>query len=199
MHFTFSLHYFQDKRIRKIVDKTDISILPSLNPDGFEKASPGSCSRRAGMFNAGGKDLDRDFPTFSDYQTFIKEEDFDPFEGGRQAETLALMEWSLSPFVLSANLHDGAVVVTYPFDHHRLRSKRKEHPTPDEDIFRHLAGTYAGKHKTMANSTKCYKRAKNGFVNGAVWHSQQSGQNLGGSLKDFSYLFTSNLEVSLSF
>ena len=127
--------------------ETDISILPSLNPDGYEEASPGSCSRTAGMLNARGKDLDQDFPTWLDYQRFIQDEDFDPFEGGRQAETLSMMEWSVSPFVISANLHDGAVVVTYPFDHNRGNASSKGHLTPDDDIFQHLAETYASNQK----------------------------------------------------
>ena len=188
----------QDKRIQKIVDETDISILPSLNPDGYEKANTGSCSRRAGMMNAAGKDLDQDFPSLSEYKRFIQDEDFDPFGGGRQAETLSLMEWSLSPFVLSANFYDGAVMVTYPFDHHRLGQSKKDNLTPDEDVFRHIAGTYASNHKTMANSTKCYKRTDNGFINGAQWQSQLNAYSQKGSLKDFSYLFTSNLEISIA-
>jgi hypothetical protein len=55
--------YFKDKRIGQIVDETDISILPLLNPDSYEEDTPGSCSRTAGMLNARGKDLDQDFPT----------------------------------------------------------------------------------------------------------------------------------------
>ena len=49
----------------------------------------------------------------------------------------------------------------------------------------------------MANGTICYKRARNGVSNRALWHSKNTGGTLQGSLKDFSYLFTSNLDVSL--
>eukprot|EP00091_Calanus_sinicus_P006621 TRINITY_DN17317_c0_g1_i1.p1 TRINITY_DN17317_c0_g1~~TRINITY_DN17317_c0_g1_i1.p1 ORF type:complete len:202 (-),score=25.10 TRINITY_DN17317_c0_g1_i1:74-679(-) len=78
--------YDVDKRIRKIIDETDISIVPSLNPDGFDRATRGSCSgtgKLAGMFNEGDVDLNRDFPTWAEYQRFLEDEDFDPFSGGR--------------------------------------------------------------------------------------------------------------------
>lgn len=192
--------YEVDERIRKIIDETDISILPSLNPDGYDQATRGSCSgtgKSAGNYNDGDIDLNKDFPTWVDYQTFLEDEDFNPFDGDRQPETLSMMEWSVSPFVLSANLHDGAVLVTYPFDHYRGEGNREPHLTPDNDIFHHLAETYASNHVTMVNGTKCYRRAKNGFANGAQWHSQNTGGAFQGSLKDFSYLFTSNLELSL--
>ena len=49
----------------------------------------------------------------------------------------------------------------------------------------------------MVNGTKCFRRAQNGFANEALWHSQNTDGALQGSLKDFSYLFTSDLELSL--
>jgi len=191
--------YDADKRIRKIIDETDISILPSLNPDGFDRATKGSCSgtgKLTGAHNEGGMDLNRDYPTWDDYQRFLVDEDFDPFQGGRQPETLAMMEWSVSPFVLSANLHDGAVLVTYPYDHFRGEDQSKPHLTPDNDIFHHLAETYASNHATMVSGTKCFRRAQDGIANGAMWHSGNSTGAIEGSLKDFSYLFSSNLDLS---
>lgn len=75
----------------------------------------GSCESPINYYgrnNAAGKDLNRDFP--------------DRFEGkmihrlkfaAKQPETVAVMQWVQSnPFVLSANLHGGAVVASYPFD-----------------------------------------------------------------------------------
>lgn len=65
-----------------------------------------------GRNNAKGVDLNRDFP-----------DQFDPPHArpsrfsGRQEETKNIMKWILSlPFVLSGNLHGGAVVASYPFD-----------------------------------------------------------------------------------
>ena len=53
------------------------------------------------------------------------------------------MKWIMdNPFVLSANLHGGALVANYPFD-----DNGKEHnaanPSPDDEVFRRLSHTYA--------------------------------------------------------
>lgn len=47
------------------------------------------------------------------------------------------------PFVLSANLHGGELVVTYPYDMTRDWAPREHTPTPDESFFRWLATAYA--------------------------------------------------------
>ena len=36
--------YSQEERIRRILDQTDISLLPSINPDGYDRATEGECS-----------------------------------------------------------------------------------------------------------------------------------------------------------
>lgn len=69
-----------------------------------------SLNNFVGRNNANGQDLNRDFPDqFYDKQNFGFEK--------RQTETVNMMKWILSnPFVLSANLHGGAVVGSYPYD-----------------------------------------------------------------------------------
>ena len=57
-------------------------------------------------YNARGFDLNRNFPDY--FKTNNKPQ---------QPETKAVREWIESiPFVLSANLHGGALVASYPFD-----------------------------------------------------------------------------------
>lgn len=54
------------------------------------------------------------------------------------------MDWILSePFVLSANLHNGALVANYPFDDNPESVSGKENLTPDDDVFKYLARTYS--------------------------------------------------------
>lgn len=58
-------------------------------------------------FNKNGVDLNRNFP-----------DAFSPTNGQvREKEVMAVMEWlKTETFVLSANLHGGAVVASYPYD-----------------------------------------------------------------------------------
>jgi carboxypeptidase D len=69
---------------------------------------------------------------------------------GRQWETIAVMKWILKEnFVLSANLHGGSLVASYPYDetpsHTDTYSK-----SPDDELFKFLAHTYANNHLTMS-------------------------------------------------
>ena len=65
------------------------------------------------------------------------------------------MNWIRStPFVLSANLHGGSVVASYPFDDSAMHRARYS-AAPDDALFRHLARVYASNHKTMAKSSQC--------------------------------------------
>jgi len=191
--------YGLDPKITQLVDTTDISLLPSINPDGFSVASLGTCNgigKKAGMFNQEDKDLNLDFPTLEDFNQFRSDYNYDPYVG-RQPETMAMMQWTAdNPFVLSGSLHDGATLVTYPFDHQN--EVGEENLTPDQDLFHHLATTYTRSHPTMYSGTKCFRKAnKEGATNGAKWHKSVTGGPLSGSMQDFSYMFSNTLEMSI--
>lgn len=100
-------NYQKEDRITKLIDNVDIFIMPSMNPDGFEVANEGECDGITGRENANHFDLNRNFP-----------DQFDPNTGKRrQPETDALIKWIESTnFILSANLHGGSVVASYPWD-----------------------------------------------------------------------------------
>lgn len=109
-------NYGTDDRVTRLVNATDLWMMPSLNPDGFEAASEGHCYQvaggGAGRANARGQDLNRNFP-----DQFHDASDRTSMLRGREPETLAAMTWIVNnPFVLSGNLHGGSVVASYPFD-----------------------------------------------------------------------------------
>lgn len=176
--------------VTQLVDTTDIYLMPSMNPDGFQKSHEGSCESMQnyyGRYNAKGIDLNRDFPDRFDLRIIEK------LYKGRQPETLAVMSWIKSnPFVLSANLHGGAVVASYPYDntikHHECCV---DSPTPDDSIFRHLARTYAKNHPVMKDGNECNETFPNGITNGAYWYDLSNG------MQDFNYVYTNCFEITL--
>lgn len=69
-----------------------------------------------------------------------------------QKETQAVMNWILSePFVLSANLHNGALVANYPFDD-SPDEEQSENLSPDDTVFKYLAKTYANVSQPLLSS-----------------------------------------------
>lgn len=69
----------------------------------------------SGRGNSNRVDLNRDFP-----DQFHNETNSEAYLLKRQPETLAMMKWIRNePFVLSANLHGGAVVASYPYDDYK--------------------------------------------------------------------------------
>jgi hypothetical protein len=72
---------------------------------------------------------------------------------GRQLETIAVMKWILKEnFVLSANLHGGALVASYPYDETPHHTDHTYGKSPDDSLFQFLARSYAQKHSTMTKS-----------------------------------------------
>lgn len=131
-------NYETDDRVKHLVDNTNIYLMPSANPDGFETARLGvgggpnsqndSCFGVLGRRNGLNVDLNRNFPDqFRKYAS-------DPI----QPETQVLIDWIESnKFVLSANLHGGSVVASYPFDDSKRHPQRGSYSaSPDDAIFK---------------------------------------------------------------
>ena len=155
---------------RWLLDNTRIHVMPSMNPDGFEVASEGTCQGGQGRYNAfdpvflffsspfvflhfrynaRGFDLNRNFPDY-----------FKQNNKRSQPETEAVKEWiSKIQFVLSGNIHGGALVASYPFDNtpNSIFSSVLSTPslTPDDDVFKHLAGSYSFNHGRMFTGEPC--------------------------------------------
>ena len=173
--------------VTSIVDNTRMHLMPSMNPDGYEVSVEGTQQEGPGRQNKNGVDLNRDFPDQYDNAAETH---------GRQVETKAVMDWIQNgSFVLSANLHGGALVANYPFDDTQA-GQENLNPTPDDDLFKHLATVYSEAHPIMASGRTCpdseiQQPFKNGITNGAKWY------NVKGGMQDFSYLESNDFEITI--
>ncbi|CAL8304319.1 unnamed protein product [Lota lota] len=204
-------------RIRHLVDETRIHLLPSVNPDGYEKAfQVGSelCGWSLGRWSQDGMDIHHNFPDLNSilWEAEVKKwiprkmhnhhvaipEWYQAKNATVAVETRALVAWMEKlPFVLGGNLQGGELVVTFPYDRTRTQGATKEQsPTPDDHVFRWLAFSYASTHRLMADASRrvCHTEdfaKEDGTINGASWHTAA------GSMNDFSYLHTNCLELSM--
>lgn len=128
-------NYGKSAFITRLVDSTRIHIMPTMNPDGYEVAmSSKGLASQMGRYNAQKVDLNRDFVVVANESDRA---------GSAQIETQLVQKWSqTSPFVLSANLHSGSMVVNYPFDTN-AEKKSVDSPTPDDKTFRMLAKAFS--------------------------------------------------------
>ena len=177
--------HLTDPRIAWLIHSTDIYIMPSMNPDGFEASSEGQCEG-GHRNNADGVDLNRNFP--------------DQFAARRvlhtQPETRAVMRWITSGhFVLSANLHGGAVVASYAYDDSASHIRSGAYSgAPDDATFRLLARSYAQAHASMsAPGDRCApgERFAGGITNGAYWYE------LVGGMQDYNYAVGGCMEITI--
>ncbi|KFO25729.1 carboxypeptidase Z isoform X1 [Fukomys damarensis] len=197
-------------RIQHLLNTTRIHLLPSMNPDGYEVAAAegaGYNGWTSGRQNAQNLDLNRNFPDLtSEYYRLAGSRgartDHIPvpkhYWWGKVApETKAVMKWTRAvPFVLSASLHGGDLVVSYPFDlsKHPLEEKMFS-PTPDEKMFKLLARAYADVHPMMTDRSehRCGGNflKQGSIINGADWYSFTGG------MSDFNYLHTNCFEITV--
>uniref|UniRef100_A0A8C2TMV9 Carboxypeptidase D n=1 Tax=Coturnix japonica TaxID=93934 RepID=A0A8C2TMV9_COTJA len=174
-----------DPEVTDLVRSTRIHIMPSMNPDGYEKSQEGDRGGTVGRNNSNNYDLNRNFP-----------DQFFQVADPPQPETLAVMSWLKTyPFVLSANLHGGSLVVNYPYDDDEqgmaIYSK-----SPDDAVFQQLALSYSKENKKMYQGSPCKDMYPNeyfphGITNGAQWY------NVPGGMQDWNYLNTNCFEVTI--
>jgi carboxypeptidase D len=180
----FCTNYDTDVGVREIIDSIDLWVMPSMNPDGYQRFE------RA---NGNGYDLNRNFPDQFSFAGFHGEDrqpefDYDAAAAPYQPETRAMMRWSHARnFVLSANLHGGSIVANYPYDGNRERRSGVDATTPDDALFRHLASTYARPNTEMYQS----REFAGGITNGARWYV------LYGGMQDWNYLWTGDMELTI--
>ncbi|ELT87633.1 hypothetical protein CAPTEDRAFT_132113 [Capitella teleta] len=179
-------NYETDVRVRQLIDSTDIHIVPSMNPDGFENARVGDCSGVTGRSNANGVDLNRNFP--DQFEDDVGEK--------REPETQAMMDWiKRGHFVLSANLHGGSVVANYGYDDSPKHIITGYHSrAPDEAVFKKVAHVYADKHPKMLTGHVCDDdefEAEHGITNGNEWYEVIGG------MQDYNYVEGDCMEITL--
>ena len=141
--------YGVDPTLTTLLDKYQIHILVSMNPDGAATATRSNANR---------VDLNRDFPDFST-------SDNKDTPKNRQPETQAVMKWQdQHKFILSANFHGGSEVVNYPWDTIPNRF-------PEDSLVKDLSLEYAKNAPYIAASTYF----ENGITNGFNWYEVNGG------------------------
>ncbi|XP_062330629.1 carboxypeptidase N catalytic chain [Osmerus eperlanus] len=193
-------------RIMRLIHDTRIHILPSMNPDGYEVAArqgPEFNGYLVGRGNSRDVDLNRNFPDLNALMYYYEKTNGrnhhlplpDNWEQQVEPETLAVIKWMQNyNFVLSANLHGGAVVANYPFDKSRdprIRGRTTYSASADDKVFKKLARTYSYAHSWMHKGWNCGDFFDEGITNGASWYSLSKG------MQDFNYLYTNCFEITL--
>uniref|UniRef100_A0A182KDH9 Peptidase M14 domain-containing protein n=1 Tax=Anopheles christyi TaxID=43041 RepID=A0A182KDH9_9DIPT len=189
-------NYNRTERITKLLNRTRLHLLYSMNPDGYELADINDKESLRGRSNANNVDLNRNFP-----DQFGRNQ----YNAHQEPETVAVMNWSLAtPFVLSANLHGGALVANYPYDDSPKDfayssgygdPRTVKNPTEENELFQYLAHVYANSHTTMHLGRPCpsflRENFPDGITNGAAWYSVTGG------MQDWSYVTGGAYELTL--
>jgi len=153
------VNYDTDLAVKRLVDKLEIWINPLANPDGTYFLSDASVEG-ATRLNGNQVDLNRNFPDirYANWESTM-----------RQPETTALMNLlkDIQP-ALSANFHEGAEVVNYPWDTwSRLHA--------DDLWYRKISRAYADTAQ-FYGQPGYMTYLDNGITNGYAWYSLYGGR-----------------------
>ncbi|XP_008303752.1 carboxypeptidase M [Stegastes partitus] len=173
----------------QILNSSRVHVLPTMNPDGFNVADT-HCQFSQGRLNHNNIDLNRNFPDA--FAGLRKQQQLN--EDKREAEVRAVMGWlRTETFVLSANLHGGALVASYPYDNGGSELVGGASVSPDDDVFIHLAKVYSHNHASMHRGDVCHDSRPflDGITNGYQWYP------LSGGMQDYNYVWAQCLELTL--
>ncbi|MDD4539618.1 MAG: DUF2817 domain-containing protein, partial [Lentisphaeria bacterium] len=174
--YLLEAHAAGDERVRSLLDKVAIWVVPMVNPDGVA-----AVTRK----NANNMDLNRDFPdgiVIPGLGTYAAASPL--YQAGRQLETRALMRWCASRrFSAALHMHTGARLVCYPYGNNAAGIVTNYYSaTPDDTLFRSLAVSYA-----VANTAM----AKGDVINGSAWYICD------GEFADWQYRYLGTLAMTV--
>lgn len=149
-------NYGKDLRVTQLLNHSELFIMPSMNPDGFE------LGRRA---NANGKDLNRNFP-----DRFTSTSDT---PAGREIEVQHMMKLAAeNHFIYGINWHGGEICFNLPWGNIKNTDVNKH----GDDVFFHPIG----REYTEANSPMYQNHQANfnhGLTYGYEWYPVNGGIN----------------------
>jgi hypothetical protein len=167
-------NYSTDEHIHHLVDNTVIYINPLANPDGAYFLSDTSLDG-ATRYNAGEKDLNRDFPSPDDENWESR---------SRQPETIAMMNFMTDlNITLAANFHGGAELVNYPWD-----TWKRLHA--DDAWYRYISRAFVDTIHAYGPSNYMTD-FDDGITNGYAWYVVYGGR------QDYTNYFLHGREVTI--
>lgn len=168
--------YGSDSEVTRLVENLSIRINPLANPDGSYMADWGTSLLNASRYTAEGIDLNRNFPAPG-----LGEADDTT---GRALENRHMMNFLREQrFTLSANIHSGAEVVNYPWDH-----SFKLHA--DDAWYRFISREYADEAMAV-DQDYMFGWPDQGITNGAEWYIVADGR------QDYVNYYLEGREVTL--
>ncbi len=164
------MNYGSDSKITDLVNNSQIFIMPSMNPDGFEKGV---------RWNANEKDLNRNFPDFIT--------DPDDSDIGKEIETKNLMSLAKKHHFISALIfHGGELCINIPWDGIPNNDINKKFG--DDEVILKLAETYSYLNPPMYNNN--YANFHHGVTYGYEWFP------IYGGIQDFYNVYRNSIAAT---
>jgi carboxypeptidase D len=161
--------YGKNTRVTNLVNNSKIFIIPSMNPDGFERHQ---------RYSAQGVDLNRDFPDFTSDNRDTGE--------GRAIETNGIMNLhSNHHFAAAVNFHGGEVCFNLPWDTTPNRDLSEKFG--DDAVLSAMGRAYADSNRTMEANNNFDR----GLTYGYEWYEVDGG------MQDWSIWYRQSMHATI--